>query len=144
MLLFSTRLWACGYCGLLLDELVGLSVYRAAVTRVLYMRRNLFSTSLWACRYIVRRLLGYYMCGGTYSRRACGLVGISCGGYSGIICAAELTNCTLFFSVKLNFQQEKMPVSSRIGDYWIDDDAVQQCFSVLVRLYDVLKTRKKL
>ena len=55
MLLFSTRLcglvgivgssptssWAWGYCGLVLDELVGLSVYRAADTRVLYVRRNL-------------------------------------------------------------------------------------------------------
>ena len=26
MLLFSTRSWACGYCGLTLDELVGLWV----------------------------------------------------------------------------------------------------------------------
>ena len=40
MLLFSTRLWACGYCGLIFDELVSLWVYRAAVTRVLYVRRN--------------------------------------------------------------------------------------------------------
>ena len=31
------------------------------------------------------------------SRSACGLVGISCGGYSGIICAAELT-LIIFFS----------------------------------------------
>ena len=31
-----------------------------------------------------------------YSRRACGLVGILCGGFSDIICAAELT--LLFFS----------------------------------------------
>ena len=33
--LFSTSLWAGGYCGLILDELVGSLVYRAAVTRVL-------------------------------------------------------------------------------------------------------------
>ena len=39
LLLFSTRVWACGYCGLILDELVGLSIYCA--------------------------LLGYFMCGGT-------------------------------------------------------------------------------
>ena len=38
--LFLTSLWACGYCGLILDELVGLLVYRAAVTRVLYVRWN--------------------------------------------------------------------------------------------------------
>ena len=39
---FSSSLWACGHCcGRTLDELVGLSVYRA-------------------------RLLGYYMCGGTH------------------------------------------------------------------------------
>ena len=60
MLLFSTHLKACGYYGLILDELVGLWV-------------------LWA-----------------WSRRACGLVGISCGGSSGIIYAAKLT--VLFFS----------------------------------------------
>ena len=77
---------------------------------------GLFSTSLWACRYIVRRFLGYFMCGGT--------------------------NSTIFFSVKLNFPKEKMAVSSRAVDYWTDD-AVQQCFSVLVRWYDALKTRKK-
>ena len=35
-----------------------------------------------------------------------------------------------------------MAVSSRAVGYWADD-AVQQCFSVLVRWYDVLKTRKK-
>ena len=29
-----------GYCGLIRDELVGLSVYRAAIIRVLYVRRN--------------------------------------------------------------------------------------------------------
>ena len=34
--LFSKRLWACGYCGCVLDELI----VRAAVTRVLYVRRN--------------------------------------------------------------------------------------------------------
>ena len=40
LLLFSTRFWACGYCGLILDELVGSSVYCAAVSRILYVRRN--------------------------------------------------------------------------------------------------------
>ena len=67
---------------------------------------GLFSTSLWACR-------------------------ISCGGYSGIACAAELT-LLFFFSIKLNFKGKKMAVSSRAVDYWTDD-AVLRCFSVLVR-----------
>ena len=35
-----------------------------------------------------------------------------------------------------------MAVSSRAVDYWTDD-AVQQCFSALVRWYDVWKIRKK-
>ena len=40
LLLFSTRLRACGYCGLIIDELAGLWVYRATVTRVLYVGLN--------------------------------------------------------------------------------------------------------
>ena len=82
---------------------------------------GLFSTSLWASRYIVRRLLGYYMCGGT--------------------------NWTIFFHVKSNFQKEQngrfITCCRLLQDYWTDD-AIQQCFAVVVRWYDVLKTRKKL
>ena len=46
MLSFSTCLWACGYCGLILDEPVGLSVYRAAtacaaeLTLLVFSRQN--------------------------------------------------------------------------------------------------------
>ena len=81
-------LWA--YC--ILDELVGLSVDRAAVTRVLYMRRNLL--------------------------------------YS-------------FFLGKIEFsKRKKWPFHHvRAVDYWTVK-AVQQCFSVLVRCYDVLKLEK--
>ena len=74
----STRLWACGYCGLILDELVGLWV-------------------LW-----------------TYSRRACGLVGISCGGYSGIVCAVELTTGTIFLLGEIEFQNKSVVLTSNV------------------------------
>ena len=57
LLLLPTHLWACGYCGLILDEL--------AVSWVLwaYSRRACGLAGM----YIVRRLLGYYVWGGTNS-----------------------------------------------------------------------------
>ena len=64
-------------------------------------------------RIIARRVLGYYMC----------------GGYSGITCATELNQ--LFFFSKIEFSREKNGLFITSVDYWTDD-AVQQCFSVVV------------
>ena len=53
---------------------------------------------------------------GAYSVRACGLVGISCGNYSGIvICAAELI--ILLFLGRIDFQIKKIAVSLRAVDF---------------------------
>ena len=82
----------------------------------------------------------------TYSRQACRLVGtVALLSTSLWACRYIVRRNELYSSFlgKIEFsKKKKMVISSRAVAYWTDD-AVQQCFSVLVRRYDVLKTGKK-
>ena len=73
----------------------------------------------------------------TYSRRACGLVGISCGGYSGIYICGE-TNSTIVLLGKNKLQYKSVVLTA---------DVRFSRFCVLLSSHEkigVLYVRKKL